>query len=395
MPSTQSLVQTIQDVKHHLYARDFASAFDTQEKREAYALRWSVTRAAGYAAVFSNYDCLASVVGPKQRAWKGNGKADGGSASGRVNGESEVEEGEQQQGGTSSSTTDAQRALGKIISIGGGGGAELVGMAVAVSAQRPHPPSSNSEQQHPDQEQEQEEQGQPGLHLHVLDRAPWSSISTSLLSALHSHLPALATNTTTATNTTNFNTSFQQSDVLDLSPQAIKTTFADASMVTIMFTLNELYSASMARTTALLLALRDVMDEGAVLVVVDSPGSYASVRLGGNGKGKGGQQADGKAKGDEGAGGGEKRYPMKWLLDHTLLELAERDEAGGGKGEERWERSDHGGSKGGGGGRRRRKWDKVVDEESRWFRWERKGLKYPAGLELEDMRFQLHVYRRV
>ena len=156
-----------------------------------------------------------------------------------------------------------------------------------------------------------------------------------------------------------------------------------------MFTLNELYFASMARTTALLLALGDVMCKGAVLVVADSPGSYASVRLGGHGgdgKGKGGQA------GGEGKAGGEskreKRYPMKWLLDHTLLELAGRD-GGEGKREEGRERSDRGREGGG------RKWEKVVDEESRWFRWERKGLTYPAGLELEDMRFQLHVYRRL
>ena len=76
--------------------------------------------------------------------------------------------------------------------------------------------------------------------------------------------------------------------------------------------------------------------------MVDSPGSYSEVKLGKTGQAK--------------------RYPMKWLLDHTLLK-----EAGAGK------------------------WDKLVERDSVWFRVDEK-LQYP--LDLENTRYQIHVYQR-
>ena len=88
--------------------------------------------------------------------------------------------------------------------------------------------------------------------------------------------------------------------------------------------------------------------------MVDSAGSYAEVGVG---------------KEEE-----SKKYPMQWLLDHTLLESATQINHPVTK-------KDH-----------VRKWEKLRGEESRWFRLP-DGLKYP--LELEDMRYQMHLYRRI
>lgn len=120
------------------------------------------------------------------------------------------------------------------------------------------------------------------------------------------------------------------------------------ALVTLMFTLNELFSTSMAKATGFLLRMTDSLQPGAVLLVVDSPGSYSTLRLG-----KGGEQ--------------ERRYPMKFLLDHTLLSVA------------------------------RGKWERVFAQESRWWRRDAARLRYDVGpgAGLEDMRFQIHVYRRV
>ena len=64
----------------------------------------------------------------------------------------------------------------------------------------------------------------------------------------------------------------------------------------------------------------------------------------------------------------KKKYPMKWLLDHTLLSVA-------GTGEQA-------------------KWMKVEGEDSVWYRIERRReLRY--AVELESMRYQLHLYRRI
>ena len=119
-----------------------------------------------------------------------------------------------------------------------------------------------------------------------------------------------------------------------------------------LFTLNELYSTSMSATTSLLLTLTSLAAPGTLLLVVDSPGSYSTVKLGET----------------------EKKYPMQWMLDHTLLKQA------AGVGDE-------------GGGER---WEKVGAEESRWWRMDRERLRYGvAGVELEDMRMQWHLFRRL
>jgi 25S rRNA (uracil2843-N3)-methyltransferase len=123
----------------------------------------------------------------------------------------------------------------------------------------------------------------------------------------------------------------------------------DVHLCTMMFTLNELFSTSITRATAFLLALTESMSSGSWLLVVDSPGSYSEVKLG---------------KGDDSK---TKEYPMKWLLDHTLLEVAcDGDNS---------------------------KWTKVVSDDSRWFRLNQQLLKYP--IELENMRYQIHLYQRV
>lgn len=157
-------------------------------------------------------------------------------------------------------------------------------------------------------------------------------------------------------------------------------------MVTLMFTLNELYATSRAGAHALLLGVSAAAERGTLLLVVDSPGSYSTVRL----------------------GAGEKRYPMRWLLDHALLIAAPGalggDEAEVGPGVEQGDGS--GGVVGRGvrdkvedgvrGVERKKQapaaWEKVVEEESKWFRMP-EGLRYP--IELENMRYQMHLYRRL
>ncbi|KAL8759126.1 MAG: hypothetical protein Q9199_001008, partial [Rusavskia elegans] len=179
-------------------------------------------------------------------------------------------------------------------------------------------------------------------------------------------------------------------DILDMSNQQLKDLCQDTKIVTLMFTLNELYSISIAKTTKMLLDLTGCLEEGCLLVVVDSPGSYSTLALNGTKDAKknndeaskeGGvsqEVGDGSVEGEEEGERKVKKYPMKWLLDHTLLEVAN---AGGGD-EER-----SGGEEGGG-----KQWEKVHSEDSRWCRL-REELKYPIALE--DMRMQVHVYRRL
>ena len=81
--------------------------------------------------------------------------------------------------------------------------------------------------------------------------------------------------------------------------------------------------------------------------MVDSPGSYSETAVGAQAK----------------------RYPMHWLLDKILLDTEEGEPVVEG-----------------------RRWEKRESQTSVWFRLDA-ALKYP--IPLEDMRYQLHLYRIV
>ena len=275
------LTSTIQEVKRHLYHRDFANAFGRPEYLSAYALRWSAARALAYADIFARFD-------PESR-WQGDDRV-------------------------------------RVACIGGGAGAESVALAGMVR-----------------------HRSLCGLRMEAVDVADWSACLRGLQDAIVS-LPPLSKHASESVRAANRSllekeqlvVEFRCEDVLEYAEERLRELTRRTKLVTIMFTLNELFTTSIAKTTALLLKLTDAMDSGAWLLVVDSPGSYSEVKLG---------------KSD-----GTKKYPMKWLLDHTLLEIAGED-----------------------------KWKKEVDEDSKWFRLDSR-LKYP--IELEDMRYQIHTYQR-
>ncbi|KAI1495041.1 hypothetical protein F5X96DRAFT_340349 [Biscogniauxia mediterranea] len=158
-------------------------------------------------------------------------------------------------------------------------------------------------------------------------------------------------------------------------------------LVTLLFTLNELYASEggVGRTTAFLRRLGLVIPPGSLLLVVDSPGSYSEAAVG---------REDGMdGGGGGGGGGGKKRYPMQWLLDHTLLRVPEDEDR---KRRNRGKKSPSSGQDEGekqqtetgrvGGCR----WEKLESHDSVWFRLS-EGLRYPIALE--NMRYQMHLYR--
>lgn len=283
----------IQEVKGHLFQRDFTSAFAKQEYLDAYALRWSAARALGYSDILLHSDL--------QQVWLGETAA------------------------SATPNTQKTTSANRVACIGGGGGAEVAACAVATrSYSLPH------------------------LEVHPIDIADWSSCLNQLENVLCTPPPLspYASESAKASNRSliasdQFTVRFSQCDILAVGEARLHDMLANMHLCTIMFTLNELFTSSISRTTAFLLALTDSMQSGSWLLVVDSPGSYSEVKLG---------------------QGQTKKYPMKWLLDHTLQEVAQG------------------------------KWKKHVSDDSRWFRLN-PSLKYP--LELENMRYQIHLYQRV
>jgi 25S rRNA (uracil2843-N3)-methyltransferase len=190
----------------------------------------------------------------------------------------------------------------------------------------------------------------PSLEIVAIDLAGWGSVvsklrervTTALSLSKHASPAVQAANAPLATPE-HFHVAFHQHDILSTAWPELGPLLQDATIITIMFTLNELYASSISLTQKFLLSLTASLREGTLLLVVDSPGSYSSVNL----------------------NGAEKKYPMRWLLDHTLLKDGGIDQDPA--------------------------WVKIAGDESRWFRLADE-LKYP--IELENMRFQFDLYRR-
>ena len=408
-----AIAPLIQTLKTHLYNRDFISAFADAEESllRAYALRWSAGRALGYVGVLDG-------IWRNWVASRNDGKSPGSS------GKEEVR----------------KKAKRHVVCIGGGAGAEIVALAgvwrmlrdEAAPTERPtsargdttgasslgEEVSRLSLRDDVDGEDEgarlQENtlllagsnavQGLPELFITAVDIADWSPVVDRLSKAIKSpsvpssktcRAPLLSpSNTDSGPGDCGFDVSFRHLDILNLPDEKLRfllcpvpsdisdgqenrasTSPARTStdLVTLMFTLNELFSTSIPKTTSFLLRMTDLLEPGAVLLVVDSPGSYSTVALG---KSAGGGDAPSEpSSGDVDSAAAAassqqqkpRSYPMRFLLDHTLLTVA----AGC--------------------------WECVLLDESRWFRREASRLSYDVGegIGLEDMRFQVHVYRRL
>ncbi|KAF3760683.1 hypothetical protein M406DRAFT_268212 [Cryphonectria parasitica EP155] len=310
----------LQEVKSALFSRDFEKAFGKEDYLEAYAARWSPTRALCYAAVLDGIRShLEQLCGRQPQ---------------------QDEDGE---GGD-----ERARAVLRVLAIGGAA-AELASVASHLSRQPPETAGSIS----------------------LLDVASWAGVVDKLQTGLttppklskYASAAAQAANTAFVTPSRLQDVDFKQHDVLALSredlsilisPDSSSSSSSSSSqskpvLVTLLFTLNELFTAAgIGKTTTFLLTLTSVLPAGSLLLVVDSPGSYSETTVG--------KEA--------------KRYPMQWLLDRVLLG-AEQD------GEEEEEAAG---------------WEKIEAKDSVWFRLAPE-LRYPIALE--DMRYQMHLYRRV
>lgn len=168
------------------------------------------------------------------------------------------------------------------------------------------------------------------LHLTAIDIADWAPILTALSTTLTTppspRYPAFIAPST-------FSITFQHHDIL--TPPTTPLIPPSTSLITLLFTTNELYTQSRAATTQFLLSLKEQTRTGCLLLVLESAGNYSTVQVNG------------------------KTFPMGMLLDHTLL-------AGD-------------------------VWEKLVGEDAKWYRLP-EGLRYP--IELENMRYFVRVYKR-
>ena len=347
----------IQELKQHLFNRDFLSAFGRQDLLEVYALRWSPSRALAYFDLFSGCEVLVDALEDlfvKRVARRRNSSLDRKLAQDLT--QASPSDSVPSEDGLH---TQTPKDSVKVTCLGAGSGAEVVAFAAYLHWLRNEPSKDGPT----GSEGDQSPPFKP-LNLQIIDIADWSAIIESLVSNVISNADKSTISHSLLADPSAFQASFSQLDVLSLDFEPLAMKLQSSSLVTLMFTLNELYTTSMSRTTTLLLTLTSIMEPGSLLLVVDSPGSYSTVNL--NKRSKAGGEAA------EDAAAEEKRYPMQWLLDHTLIEASNVGSSKNASGEKQWE--------------------KVHAQDSRWFRLP-KGLEYP--IELEDMRYQVHLYKKI
>uniref|UniRef100_A0A8H7N556 25S rRNA (Uridine(2843)-N(3))-methyltransferase n=1 Tax=Bionectria ochroleuca TaxID=29856 RepID=A0A8H7N556_BIOOC len=257
--SSGEFPNVLQEIKQALFNRDFAAAFGREDYLRAYAARWSPTRAICYASVFQGIrDHLIELEAPR----------------------GEVADSEQAE-----PATDRH-------------------------GEQPNLPDALHWRlraaEHAAFAQYLREAPQLSGRLTLVDSAPWSGVVALLQDQLTNppQISTFASEVAKASNSafvkpSQLSVDFKQQDILDLDLESLKQTIGkDPLVVTILFTLNELYTnGGLGKTTKFLGNLGQSLPNGSLLLVVDSPGSYSEATVG-------------KEK---------KRYPMQWLLDHTLL----------------------------------------------------------------------------
>jgi 25S rRNA (uracil2843-N3)-methyltransferase len=335
----------LQGVKQALYERDFERAFGRQDYLEAYAFRWSPSRALCYLSILvdlqdhlSESFLFRSITHNKHSSTDSTSK--------------------------DKVTLSIFSPASHVVSLGGGA-AEVVAFGGLLRYLM-----QNSMKAVQDTEESSvagvieamtisDNPPSTKIGILLLDTAAWGDVIYKLSSTLTTP-PPLSKYASASARASNaplltagvLNPTFQQNNLLTMNKSSLESALGQQPLlITLLFTLNELYTTSITATTAFLLNLTGATVTGTILLVVDSPGSYSEATVGKD----------------------KKKYPMQWLMDRTLL--GDHKDRGKGKGDEDGP-----------------EWEKLMGDESRWFRMPEE-LKYP--ISLENMRYQIHLFRRL
>lgn len=356
----------IQEVKQNLYHRDFCNAFGNQDYLEAYAIRWTATRALAYLDIFQRLPQLRSTILTQSSPGltshmleivRERCKEAECSAPPVVPQIAETNASRQEK--LHPREPENSHVATQVVCLGGGAGAEILALAghlTLVNSSLCADIQAGSRKP-------------AKLEVTAIDIADWSSVIDRLhLATTADHTLCKPTSPVTEAITMPwldpniYDVRFIKQDVLQIEESTeLQAVLRRARLVTIMFTLNELYSVSMSATTKLLLSMTSILEPGSLLLVLDSPGSYSTVSIGSKDSSS---NRNGPPSSEQG-----KKYPMQWLLDHTLLDAARIESI-----------------------ENANQWEKLYSSDSTWFRHS-PGLSYP--IILEDMRYQVHLYRRL
>jgi 25S rRNA (uracil2843-N3)-methyltransferase len=307
----------LSQINEALLQGSYETVFRTEESREGYAIRWSPSHALVHANVLEQ---VCDKHGDS--LWVEQLLGDGGDAPAKV-------------------------------LCFGGGAADVMAMAGLLRHRRADAagkPSAASSPSSPPP--------RPLLDLHLIDAADWSGVVSKLMTGLTTP-PKLSKYASAAARARNVSflspqalrTRCTQTQVLDLTQEDLRSMIGpDVTLITLLFTLNDLYTTSIRRATSFLLKLSAVVSKGCLLLVVDAHNASSTA----------GGIEDAQAE----------SYPISWLLDKALLPnqvIAEDAPV--------------------------LKWEKVMGDTNRLFKFPSEKLSYAPGLE--NLKMQVHLFRCV
>ncbi|KAJ9122362.1 hypothetical protein QFC22_001784 [Naganishia vaughanmartiniae] len=348
-----NLAIKIQQIKALLYEKRFLEVFETESWLDIYAARWVPSRALAFREIF---DSIGLLERSEEVAEFTKGK-------GKENAESMPETAV---AGTSFSA-EPLRSAQKVICIGGGAGSELVALCAVVSQQLGSKTEQQEDSLHPDSESEDVDKEEPEttsatatttsvippLDIHFLDIGPYGELINSFQETCLSILPGISNNATNAI--------FHQIDILapectTLFENLLTRSSAQPPIITLLFTMTELFIQSRPRTIAFLRMLSRFAPRGTLFLVVDSANEEASaVTVGKEGR----------------------SWSLGMVMDGILCTPPPAATTGS---EEPAPKA-------------KALWRKMESEDSKWYRL-REGLQDHYPIKMENTRYWLRLYRR-
>ncbi|KAF3025058.1 hypothetical protein E8E14_014461 [Neopestalotiopsis sp. 37M] len=325
-----TLKPLLTQINDALLQKSLETAFGTEQFREGYAIRWSPSRALAYSNILAQI-CDDHGDSPWVKRLLG----------------------------------DVAEGPAKVLCFGGSA-AEVMALAGVLRCMRedasgkPSASSADLDSSEDTQAALSSSLATGLVDLHLIDNTDWSEVVSKLCAGLTT-APQLSKYASAAARAKNVSfispqalaTKFTKSDILELTVEDLQTTMgSEVTLITLFFTLNDLYNTSLRRATSFLRKLSDAVPKGSLLLVIDTQEAAAIV----------------ESVKDE----AEKAFPMGWLLDKALLPAPVAVENGPAP---------------------ERAWEKLVDDTNRLCKLPDKGLDYPAGLE--NLKLQVHLFKRL
>ena len=312
-----NLTVKIQQIKALLYAKRFLEVFEREQWLDVYAARWVPSRVLAFREIFAEVELLerrreiADILG-----------RDGADAGGM--------DGPQ-----------------RVVCLGGGAGSEFIALA-GIVAQR---------MEVSDEQDTPQESSTDPLEVHLVDIGPYAPLMDRFA---ESTIPRLVTASDAITGT------FHQTDILSPSAEPLlrsllhRDSSAPPPIVTLLFTLTELFIQSRPATVAFLQKMTILAPRGTLFLIVDAANEEASA----------------VSVGKEG-----RSWSLATVMDGVLCAMPTQTTAAAAE------------DTPAPGTRSRAAWKKLEAEDSKWFRL-REGLQEHYPIKLENARYWLRLYRR-